>query len=80
MKWIITIWDRKTGTIAALERTSGEDTDKDVVRHLGGWDNLYTACTSTRVAREYMQAGTTKDGSKAFSILCVEDNPQQDVV
>ena len=75
MKYIITIVFRATGTVHNLERN--EDTINSCInKELGGWDNLHAASTggkSERGSLEYMQAGTTIDNSKVFSILCIEE-------
>ena len=76
MKYIITIIDRlKSNTVHHLERTE-DNINQTIEKELNGWDNLYSACTSCAQRDllhkdEYFMAGTTKDNSKAFSILCV---------
>ena len=75
LKYILTIYNRDTKTVHHLER-SAEDINATVTKELGDWGHC--ACTSgidrsTR-PQEFFQAGTTKDNSKCFSILCIEES------
>lgn len=76
MKYIITIYNRETGTTSNLYRTE-ENITATIEKELGGWPNLFAASTSG-ISRdqpnEYMQAGTTRDNKFVFSILCVKEN------
>ena len=75
LKYILTIYDRNTKTIQHLARNA-EDINATVTKELGDWGHC--ACTSgvNRSTRpqEFFQAGTTKDDSKCFSILCIEES------
>lgn len=76
MKYLITIYNRLTGTTSNLERTE-ETVDKCIMKELGGWDNLRSTTTigsSEHGSNEYMQAGTTRNNEKVFSILRINSN------
>lgn len=74
-KYFVTVIDLKTHCAQHLVRDSHEDITKVVDKELGGWANLKTAMTSTPYLDDinYQQAGTTKDLTKAFSIICLKD-------
>lgn len=74
VKYFITIVDRKA-CCSNLIRTE-EDINQTIEKELGGWDNLHSACTSGANKRienkeEYFMSGTTRDGNKGFSIICM---------
>ena len=75
LKYILTIYNRDTKTIHHLERTA-ENINATVTKELGDWG--YCAMTSgvdsSKASKEFFQAGTTKDNSKCFSILCIEES------
>lgn len=73
IKYYITIVDRNTKTVHNLVRDK-ETVTPTIDNELGGWDNLYAACTGDRYRNkdEYFTAGTTKDNSKCFSILAID--------
>ena len=75
LKYILTIYNRDTKTVHHLERDA-ETINATVTKGRGDWG--YCAMTSgvDRSARpqEFFQAGTTKDNSKCFSILCIEES------
>ena len=72
-KYIITIVDEQGLTQLFTKDESTIDTL--INNELDGWNNLSSACTggSKRKESEYFQAGTTRDGKIAFSILCVQN-------
>ena len=71
-RYIITIVDIDTNCKSFLEKSENE-IDDVVLKELGGWNNLYEATTSgyTASQKAFMQTGTTKQGNKAFSIICL---------
>ena len=78
LRYIITIYDRNTRTIQHLERDE-TTIDATVTKELGDWG--YCAMTSgvdrSKAPKEFFQAGTTKDNSKCFSILCIEEEDDE---
>lgn len=74
LRYIITIYDRETKTVQHLERDAC-DINETVTKKLGDWGHC--ACTSgvdrSAHPQEFFQAGTTKDDTKCFSILCIEE-------
>jgi hypothetical protein len=74
LKYYITIVVRATNTVHHLECTS-ETIDETIEKELGSW-TTHSATTSgvNKHKEEFFQAGTTKDNSKAFSILAVWEN------
>lgn len=69
MTYTITIVDLITGTTQNLKRDT-ETINQTVERELGGYDNLHAATISgVGLGNGYTSAGTTKDGSKVYSIL-----------
>ena len=73
LRYILTIYDRNTKTVQHLERDA-ETINTTVTKELGDWGHC-TCTGADRSARpqEFFQAGTTKDNSKCFSILCIEE-------
>ena len=73
LTYYITIIDRETKTQKNLVKNE-DDIDKTITSELGGWNNLLSACTSGMnwMGEEYFMAGTTRDDSKVFSILCIK--------
>jgi len=74
VKYYVTIVERTTNTIHHLERNV-DTIDKTIEKELGGWGNLHAAGTSgvKRTENEFFQSGVTKDNTKCFSILCIEE-------
>lgn len=74
-KYFITIVDNKTMTVQYFI-CYDDDLNGRIEKELGGWGNLRSASTSDRTIDDtnYQQCGTTKDGRKSYSILCVIDN------
>ena len=70
-KYYITIVELKSGTQQNLIREE-DIVDETIDKHLGGWGNLYGSSSSNRNVDNlnFQQSGTTRDGSKMFSILC----------
>ena len=77
LRYILTIYDRNTKTISHLERNS-ETIDETVEKELGSW-TTHLAMTSgvANHPKEFFQTGTTKDNSKCFSILCIEEELEE---
>jgi len=73
LKYFITIVEVKNGTPLVYHLERDVDTiEATVQKELGGWSNhLATTSGSNRHEKEFFQAGTTRDGSKAFSVLAV---------
>jgi len=74
MRYILTIYDRNTKTVSHLERDE-KTIDETVAKELGDWGHCASTSGVDRSARpkEFFQAGTTKDNTKCFSILCIEE-------
>lgn len=74
LRYILTIYDRNTKTIQCLER-DGETINATVTKELGDWGHCTLTSGVDRFARpyEFFQTGTTKDNTKCFSILCIEE-------
>lgn len=74
LRYILTIYDRNTKTISHLERDA-ETINATVTKELGDWGHCASTSGVDRSARpqEFFQAGTTKDNTKCFSILCIEE-------
>ena len=74
LRYILTIYDRDTKTVSHLERDA-TTINETVTKELGDWGHC--ACTSgvdrSKAPQEFFQAGTTKDNTKCFSILCIEE-------
>ena len=70
-KYLVTIIFVEEGEHISLNPKE-DGLDEYIQFHLGGWDNLNVASTSSDKLNKgnYQQAGTTKDGKKLFSILC----------
>jgi hypothetical protein len=73
LKYFITIVEVKNGTPLVFHLERDEETiEATVQKELGGWSShLASTSGANRHEKEFFQAGTTKDGSKAFSILAV---------
>ena len=74
LRYILTIYDRNTKTVQHLERDA-ETINATVTKELGDWGHCAMTSGIDRSARpkEFFQAGTTKDNTKCFSILCIEE-------
>lgn len=72
-KYFITIVNNTTLTTQNLVRDD-ENINATIDKELGGWANLKSASTSSHEldSYNYQQAGTTKDNTKSYSILCIE--------
>ena len=74
LKYYITVVDKKTSTVHHLERDENT-VNATIIKELGGWDNLHTASTGgakvNHLSKDYYMAGTTRNNSKGFSILCI---------
>lgn len=74
LKYILTIYNRNTKTLQHLERDK-ETINATIIKELS--DQGHCACTSgvnrSEHPKEFFQAGTTKDDTKCFSILCIEE-------
>ena len=75
-KYFITIVTTTTGLISNLVRDES-NIEETIKKELGGW-TTHSAVTSGKYQHpdSFMQAGTTNDGSKAFSIICLVFNEQ----
>ena len=80
LRYILTIYDRNTKTVQHLERDA-ETINATVTKELGDWGHCTSTSNVDRSARpkEFFQAGTTKDNTKCFSILCIEENIDEDL-
>lgn len=80
-KYFITIVDNTTFTSQNLVRDE-YTIDDTVKKELGGYGNLTRAMTSGKnVSKEHFcQTGTTNDGSKSYSIICVALGSLKDLV
>ena len=74
LRYILTIYDRNTKTLSHLERNAS-NINETVIKELGDWGYCASTSCVDRSARpqEFFQAGTTKDNTKCFSILCIEE-------
>ena len=77
LRYIITIYDRNTRTIQYLERDE-TTINETVTKELGDWGHcvMTSGVDSSKASKEFFQAGTTKDNSKCFSILCIEEEDE----
>lgn len=75
MRYLITIFNTKTKTTFHLERND-KDITATIEKELGGYNNLHRALTSgvNLPFGAFCEAGSTKDGSKMFSILGYPNN------
>lgn len=75
--YFITIIDSKTLTQHHLVRRTGDIEGLSIVidKKLGGDDNISFSIHSTdkRPDGNYIQSGSTKDGSKLFTIIAIKE-------
>lgn len=78
MKYIITIYNKKTRVLKTLER-DGNTLQNTIEKELRGWNNMRSACTSPDnnpedpSKKEYCMAGILKDNINIrYSLLVVE--------
>jgi len=74
LRYILTIYDRNTKTIKHLERNA-ETINATITKELGDWGHCATTfgIDRSKAPKEFFQASTTKDNTKCFSILCIEE-------
>lgn len=71
-KYFITIVNCENLTQHHLERDE-TTIDNTIQKELGGWGNLSGsgASGSRNIPGDFMKTGTTRDGKKAFSVICL---------
>lgn len=79
LKYYITIVERATKTVHHLIRDE-QTIDKTVEKELGCW-TTHSAMTSgvANHDKEFFQCGTTRDNAKAFSILAVWEESDEEL-